>query len=470
MQRFELIVIGGGPGGYVAAIRAAQLKMQVALIERERVGGACLNHGCIPTKTLYRTAEVLTEAANASRYGIHAENVSLDLGATRARKEAVVDTLVGGVQSLLKSNGVTVIPGDASFVDKNTVRVGRETYAADAFIIATGSKTAVLPVEGIDLTGVLDSTSALRLDDVPKSLVLIGGGVIGVELAGIYRAFGAEVTIVEFLPSILSTLDGELAAFAAKRLRAQGVHILTGTKVTRITGASGDFSVRAESADGEQTLACTHVLSCAGRVPNADGLNLEVAGVTFDRKGIKVDGDYRTNVKNVYAIGDVTGGTMLAHVASDEGRVCVERMCGRQTRVDYALVPSCVFSFPEMASVGKTEERLKAEQVDYAVSRFHFAGNGKALSLGEKDGFVKILAKSDLTEILGVHIAGPHASDLIAEAAMAMKAMLTVEEAAHTMHAHPTLSEAFMECVQRFSGAAIHVPPSFLERKEGKRI
>jgi len=459
LQHFELIVIGGGPGGYVAAIRAAQLGKQVALIERERVGGTCLNHGCIPTKTLYRTAEVLTEAQNASRYGVRAENVSLDLESTRARKQTVVDTLVGGVQSLLKANHVTVISGEASFADASTVRVGDETYTADAFLIATGSKTAVLPVEGIGLDGVLDSTSALRLDDIPNSLALIGGGVIGVELAGIYRAFGAEVTIVEFLPSILSTIDNELAKFAAKRLRAQGVTILTGAKVTKISGAPGDFTVHAETQDGEQTLPCTHVLSCAGRVPNTDGLNLEAAGVASDRKGIKVDENYRTNVNNIYAIGDVTGRIMLAHVASDEGRVCVERMCGKRTCVDYSLVPSCVFAFPEMASVGRTEEQLKAENVDYVVSRFHFSGNGKALSLGEKDGFIKILAKSDLSEILGVHIAGPHASDLIAEAVMAMKAMLTVAEAARTMHAHPTLSEAFMECVQRFSGEAIHVPP-----------
>ncbi len=461
MQHFELIVIGGGPGGYVAAIRAAQLDKQVALIERERVGGTCLNHGCIPTKTLYRTAEVLTEAQKASLYGVHAENVSLDLDATRARKQKVVDTLVGGVQSLLKSNGVSIIFGEASFADANTVNVGEETYTADAFLIATGSKTAALPVEGIHLNGVLDSTSALRLDEIPKSLVLIGGGVIGVELAGIYRAFGAEVTIVEFLPSILSTLDGELAKFAAKRLREQGVTILAGAKVTEISGSAGDFTVCAETANGRQTLYCTHVLSCAGRVPNTDGLNLEAINVVFDHNGIKVDEDYRTNVKSIYAIGDVTGRIMLAHVASDEGRVCVERMCGKHTRVDYALVPSCVFAFPEIASLGKTEEQLKAKNIDYAISCFHFAGNGKALSLGEKDGFIKMLAKSDLSEILGVHIAGPHASDLLAEAAMVMKAMLTVEEAAHTMHAHPTLSEAFMECVQQFSGEAVHVPPRF---------
>ncbi len=274
----------------------------------------------------------------------------------------------------------------------------------------------------------LDSTAALRLDEIPKSLVIIGGGVIGVELAGIYKAFGAEVTIVEFLPAILSTLDGELAKFAAKRLAAQGVRILTATKVTKIQGARENLTVFAESAEGTLELSCSHVLSCAGRVPNTDGLKLETAGIAFDRKGIKVDENYQTNVPGVYAIGDVTGRMMLAHVASEEGRVCVERIFGHSSRLDYALVPSCVFAYPEMASIGKTEEQLKADGIDYAVSRFQFAGNGKALSLGETEGFVKMLAKSDLSELLGVHIAGAHASDLIAESAMAMKSMLTVEE------------------------------------------
>ncbi|MEN6593756.1 MAG: dihydrolipoyl dehydrogenase [Clostridiaceae bacterium] len=459
MLQYDLIVVGGGPGGYVAAIRASQLGKKTALIERERVGGVCLNHGCIPTKTLYRTAEVLSEVSSAASYGVHAENASLDLAAARARKQSVVDTLVSGVQSLLKANGVDVIPGEASFTGAKTLAVGSETYTAGSIVLATGSKTAALPIEGIGLDGVLDSTAALRLDEIPKSLVIIGGGVIGAELAGIYRAFGAEVTIVEFLPAILSTLDGELAKFAAKRLAAQGVRILTATKVTKIQGTRGNLTVTAEGEKGALDLACSHVLSCAGRVPNTGGLKLEAASIAFDRKGIKVDENYQTNVPGVYAIGDVTGRVMLAHVASEEGRVCVERICGLSSRVDYALVPSCVFAYPELSSIGKTEEQLKAEGIDYVVSRFQFAGNGKALSLGETEGFVKMLAKHDLSEILGVHIAGAHASDLIAESAMAMKSMLTVEEAANTMRAHPTLSEAVMECTQRFLGEAIHVPP-----------
>ena len=457
---YELIVIGGGPGGYVAAIRAAQFGKKVALIERERVGGTCLNHGCIPTKTLYRSAEVLREAKNAARFGVTVGEVGYDLDAVRANEEAVVGQLTGGVEQLLKSNGVTLLSGEATFAQGGALTLNGETLKADAVLLATGSKTAVLPVPGIDLDGVMDSAEALRFAEIPEKLVIIGGGVIGVEMAGIYRAFGAEVTIVEFLPSILAALDAELYRFAAKQLTASGVTLLTGTKVTKIAGARGALTVYAEGKDGAAIeLPCTHVLSCAGRVPNTDGLNLPAAGVDFDRKGVHVDENYETNVKGIYAIGDVTGRVMLAHVASDEGRVFAERLAGQKTRVDYALVPGCVFAFPELATVGRTEEQLKKDGVPYVSSRFMFAGNGKALSLGEPEGFVKMLASADLSELLGVHIAAPHASDLVAEAAMAMKSMLTVEEAARTMRAHPTLAEALMECERRFLGEAVHAPP-----------
>ena len=459
MSDFDLIVVGGGPGGYVAAIRAAQLGKKTALVERERVGGVCLNHGCIPTKTLYRAAQLLRDAQSARSFGVTAENVTFDLAAARAKKEAVVETLTSGVQSLLKANGVTVLSGEASLKGVQSLAVGGKTYSADTILLATGSRPAVLPVEGIGSDGVLDSTALLKLAELPKSLVIIGGGVVGVEFAGIFAAFGTEVTIVEFLPAILANLDGELAAFAHKRLAAQGVQIHTSAKVTKIQGARGEMTVLAETEKGPLSLPCTHVLGAAGRVPNTENLGLEAAGVSFGRKGIPVDENYRTNVPGVYAIGDVTGGAMLAHVASDEGRVFAERLCGQKTRVDYALVPSCVFAFPEMAAVGKTEEQLKADGTPYVSSRFSFAGNGKALSLGETEGFVKMLATPELDKLLGVQIAGPHASDLVAEAAMAMRAMLTVEEAARAMRAHPTLSESLMECEQRFLGEAIHVPP-----------
>ena len=464
-MHFDIIVIGGGPGGYVTAIRAAQLGKNVALIERERVGGTCLNHGCIPTKTLYRSAEVMNIIAEAEKYGVAAAQPTISVEGVRARKEQVVTQLTTGVASLLKGNGVTVITGEASIGKDKTVTAAGEKYTADHIIIATGSKTARLPVPGIDLPGVMGSTEALALEELPQSLVIIGGGVIGVEMAGIYKAFGAEVTIVEFLPAVLSTLDGELSKFAAKRLAAQGIKVLTGAKVTSIEGEKGNMVVTAETKDGTVAISCTHVLNGAGRTPCIDGLGIEEAGIEMDGRKIKVDENYRTNIPGIYAIGDVIGGAMLAHVASDEGRACVERICGMNTYVDYDIIPACVFAFPELASVGKTEEQLKAEDVKYNVARFAFSGNGKALSLGETDGLVKIIASEDLRSILGVHIAGPHASDLIHEAVIAMKSMLTVEEAAHTMHAHPSLAEAFMECMQRLLGEAIHVPPA---KRRGK--
>lgn len=456
---YDLIVIGGGPGGYVAAIRAAQLGKRVALIERERVGGTCLNHGCIPTKSLYHSAAVLRAAQGAGRFGVTCGEVGFDLDAVRAHMRGVVERLTGGVESLLKANGVTLLVGEASLLPGGGVQVNGQTLAADAILLATGSKPARLPVPGIELPGVMDSAEALRFDEIPERLVIIGGGVIGVEMAGVYRAFGAEVTIVEFLPSILANLDQKLARFAKKQLLASGVAVLTESRVTRIEGARGALAVVVAAKDGERTIPCTHVLSCAGRVPNTDGLGLDAAGVAHDRKGVGVDENYATSVRGVYAIGDVTGRVMLAHVASDEGRTFAERLCGMDAQVDYGLVPGCVFAFPELAWVGSTEAELKAGGVPYVSSRFQFAGNGKALSLGEGEGFVKMLASPDLSELLGVHIAGPHASDLIHEAAVMMRAMLTVEEAARTMHAHPTLAEALMECVQRFTGTAIHVPP-----------
>ncbi len=455
----DLIVIGGGPGGYVAAIRAAQLGKSVTLVEKENAGGTCLNWGCIPTKALYREAELLEEIRGAGEFGITTGEVGFDLAAVRARKAQIVARLTSGVKQLLKGNGVSYVSGEARFTGPDAIEVNGETLQAEAFLIATGSKTAVLPVPGITLPGVMDSREALEFAEIPQKLVVIGGGVIGVEMAGIYRAFGAEVSIVEFMPQILPMADGEAAKYCARQLRKRGIEMLTATKVTSIAGGPGAFTVTVEGEKGVQELACTHVLSCAGRVMNVDGLGLERAGVSYDRKGVKVDENYRTNVPGIYAIGDVTGRVMLAHVASDEGRVAVERMCGMDTSVDYELVPNCIFTFPEIAAVGKTEEALQKEGVAYASSKFAFAGNGKAQTLGETDGFVKILASEDMRKILGVHIIGPHASDLIHTAIMAMRAMLTVEEAARTMYAHPTLAESLMEATQGLLGEAIHMAP-----------
>lgn len=458
MQK-ELLIIGGGPGGYVAAIRAAQLGYKVALAEREELGGTCLNHGCIPTKALYKNAEVLDELSRAAEFGISfGSEPSVDLEQVRARESKVVKTLTTGVAQLLKGNGVEVLRGEASFVDAHTLRVGETEIQADRILIATGSKPAVLPIPGIDKPGVMDSTQALRFEEIPKHLLIIGGGVIGIEMAGIYRAFGAQVTVVEFMPSILPMIDAEAAKLLTRGLGKRGIRILTSAKVQTIDGSDGAFTVRVDKGGETEEIACDKVLSCAGRVPNVDGLNLEAAGVDYGRKGIPVDQDYQTNVKGIYAIGDVTGRVMLAHVASDEGKVCVERMAGHNASVNYDLVPNCIFTFPEIASVGKTEEQLKAAETAYTASKFAFAGNGKALTLGASEGFVKILAGAD-GRILGVHIMGAHASDLIHEAIVAMHAELTAGELASAMHAHPTLAEAVAEAAMGVSGSAIHRMP-----------
>ena len=455
----DLVIIGGGPGGYVAAIRAAQLGRHVTLIERDTLGGTCLNRGCIPTKALYRNAEALDLVRHADEFGIRTDGAAVDQDAVRARKERIVSELTGGVKQLLKANGVEVVYGEASFASPGAVTVNGEMLEANDFIIASGSKAASLPVPGMDTPGILDSTGALEWARVPEKLVIVGGGVIGIEMAGIYRAFGAEVTVVEFMPAILPMTDGDVSKFCQRLLMKRGIAFKTGTRVTGVTGTLGAFTVTIEGKSGTESLSCTDILCCTGRVMDASGLCLEKAGVAYTKKGITVDEGYRTSAPHIYAIGDVTGRVLLAHVASEEGRVCVERMSGMRTFVDYDLVPGCIFTFPEIAYIGKTEEQLKAEGADYVSSRFLFNGNGKAKTLGETDGFIKILAARDLSAILGVHIIGPHASDLLTEAIVAMRAQLTVEEASRIMHAHPTLSEAFMECVQNLMGEAIHMAP-----------
>lgn len=456
----DLLIVGGGPGGYVAAIRAAQLGRQVTLVEREELGGTCLNHGCIPTKALYKNAEVLDELSRAQVFGISFDGAPrLDLQAVRNRAQKVVKTLTGGVGQLLKGNGVEVIRGEAQFVDSRTVQVNGERYTAKHILIATGSKPACLPIEGIDSPGVMDSTAALRLEDVPDHLLIIGGGVVGIEMAGIYQAFGSQVTVVEFMPTILPMVDGEVAKFFARGFAKRGIRILTSARVVKIAPSGEGLSVSVEQDGQTQVIPCDKVLSCAGRVANVDGLALDKAGVVLERPGIKVDENYQTNVKGIYAIGDVTGRVMLAHVASDEGKVCVERMAGHNARVNYDVVPNCIFTFPELASVGKTEEELTRDGVEYTASKFAFAGNGKALTLNATDGFVKVLAGSD-DLILGVHIMGAHASDLIHEAIVAMHAQLTAAELATAMHAHPTLAEAVAEAAMGINGTAIHRMPA----------
>lgn len=460
----DLIVIGAGPGGYVAAIRAAQLGMKVAVVEKDAWGGTCLNYGCIPTKALYKNAQVVNDIKHSLDFGIEVTGYHVDMEKVQSRKNKIVSTLTGGVEYLLKANKVELIKGRAGIVKAGTVEVTSEggkkqTLQTKKILIASGSRPSRLPIPGMELSGVITSKEALDMKQVPGNIVIIGGGVIGIEFAGIYKAFGAKVTVVEFMPHIIPNVDVEITDRLKSLLENQGIKILTGTKVEKIENSSKGLCVHAGTSGEALVLDCDQVLVSTGREMDVDGLNLEAAGIAFDRKGIKVDENYETNVKGIYAIGDVTGRVMLAHVASAEGKTAVERMNGMNAEVDYGLIPNSVFTFPDVSVIGLSEEQVREKGLEYVTSKYQFSGNGKALTMNEEKGMVKVIASGDKDRILGVHILGPNASDLIAEAAAAMNGMFTVEEAAGIMRGHPTLSEAFDEAVENLLGRAIHMPP-----------
>ncbi len=459
----DLVIIGGGPGGYEAAIRGAQLGKKVTLIEQDRMGGTCLNRGCIPTKALYKNAETLNSLKKMLEFGISLGEFSFDMSTAQDRKNEVVDKLVTGVDQLLKGNNVEVIKGTASFKSNKEILVstesGIEVITANEIIIATGSSTALVPVPGIHLNGVITSDEILNFKEVPKQLVVLGGGVVGVELASIFASFGSEVTIVEFMPKILFRLDDELSKKLSVYLKKQGIKIMAGTGLKEVQQSGEGLIVIVESEKGKTEIKCDYLLSAAGRKPNTDGLNLEAAGIEYDKKGIKVDENYKTTAEGIYAIGDVIGGTMLAHISSEEGKACVEKLCGHNTEVNYSSVPSCIFTFPEVASVGMTEDELKANNTEYLVGKSMFGANGKALTMGEGEGFIKVLAHKDSHKILGVHIMGPHASDIIHDGSMAIRNDLTIEHIKESVFAHPTLSEVFYEAVCACVGEAIHSIP-----------
>lgn len=460
----DLIVIGAGPGGYVAAIRAAQLGMKVVIVEKDACGGTCLNYGCIPTKALYKNAQVVNYMDHSNEFGIQIDGYKLDMEQVQARKNKIVKTLTGGVEYLLKSNKVTIEKGTAKIIKAGLVEVtGKDgtvkKLEGKRILIASGSKSSRLPIEGMDLKGVITSKEALNMKQVPKEIVIIGGGVIGIEFAGIYQSFGAKVTVVEFMPHIIPNVDVEITGRLKTLLERRGISIMTGSKVEKIEKKGKDFSVQVDTNGAKQNLACGEVLVSTGREMDVEGLNLDALGIRYDRKGIQVDDDYQTNIAGIYAIGDVTGRMMLAPVASEEGKVAVERMSGEKSEVDYDLIPNSIFTFPDVSSIGLSEEQVKEQGIDYITSKYQFSGNGKALTMNDAEGMVKVIAAKDKSKILGVHIIGPNASDLIAEAAIAMNGMFTVEEAAEVMHGHPTLSEAFDEAMSNLLGKAIHMPP-----------
>lgn len=457
----DLLVIGGGPGGYVAAIRAAQLGAKVCLIEMDKLGGTCLNRGCIPTKALYKSAEVIHTLHNADEFGINMDSFSVNVEKVQDRKNKIVAQLVGGIEQLVKANGIEMLSGKASFIDKNTVEVlladgSKKELTAKNIIIATGSNPAFPPIPGADLDGVFTSEEMLEFNKIPESLVVIGGGVIGMEFACIFNAMGSKVTVIEYLPSILAQVDTDLTKRLAVSLKKKGIEINTSTKVTAIEKSSEGFVVRAEGKKGEISIATEAVLLSTGRIPVVEGLNLEAAGIEYDKKGIKVDGSFETSASGIYAIGDVNGRTMLAHAASHQGIYTASRIMGHEGAEYHDVVPNCIFIFPEIAGVGITEDEAKAQGAAYKTSKFLFGANGKALTLGEPEGMVKVIAAEDDT-IIGVHIMGPHASDLIHEAALSINTKLKANDIINTIHAHPTLAEAFSEAVAGLKGEAIHM-------------
>ncbi len=459
-MNYDVAVIGGGPGGYVAAIRAAQLGGRVLLVEKENMGGVCLNRGCIPTKTLLKSAEKWEDLARCAEFGLRADNIGFDFGAVMERKNKIVAGLRGGIEQLVKSNDITVVHGLAALTAAKHLEVsteaGQKSFEADNIIIATGSVPSTIPVPGRELPAVITSDELLELTEVPKSMLVIGAGVVGIEFSAIMRAFGCEVTVVEMLPTILPMVDSDLVKRMGLVLRKQGIKTLAGAKVTAIKEAPGGVTVKVDTGKGMQEFQVEKVLVAAGRRPVTEELGLDAAGVAYDRGGIKANERMETNIPGIYAIGDVTGQSMLAHTASTAGMVAAENAMGMSSVMDYSVIPSCIFTTPEIAMVGLTEEEAKAQNIDFKSSRFNFAANGKAVTMGETDGLVKIIAETATGKVLGMHILGPHASDLIMEGALAIRNGLTAKDIAHTIHPHPTLSETVMESAHGIYGDMIH--------------
>ncbi len=459
---FDVIVIGSGPGGYVCAIRAAQLGLKVACVEkRPTLGGTCLNIGCIPSKALLQSSENYAEVTHAfADHGILVEGVKLDLARMQARKAEVVEANVRGVEFLFKKNKITWLKGHGRIAGPGHVVVDGKEYAAKNIVIATGSDSMPLAGVEVDEKRIVTSTGALELDHVPGHLVVIGGGVIGLELGSVWRRLGAEVTVIEFLDRLIPGNDGEVAKQFERILAKQGLKFLLSTKVTGARVGNDGVTLTAETAKGgaAQEIKADVVLLAIGRRAYTEGLGLAEAGVALDDRGrVKTDSHFATNVPGIYAIGDVIAGAMLAHKAEDEGVALAEQLAGKAGHVNYGAIPAVVYTWPEVAGVGRTEEQLKAAGIDYRVGKFPFTANGRARAMGSTNGFVKILADRATDRILGCHIIGPDAGTLIAEIVTAIEFGASSEDVARICHAHPSLNEAVKEAALAVDGRAIHI-------------
>jgi len=456
-MEYDVVIIGGGPGGYVAAIRAAQLRGRVALVEERELGGVCLNRGCIPTKALVASAHALRTAERSQEFGFRTGEVRADFAEMGRRKEQVVARLRKGIESLLKRNGVELVRGHGILLDPRTVEVRdgttSRTLRTRNIIVATGSeplRPAGFPFDG---KRVITSDEAIELKELPPSVVIVGGGYIGVEWAGIFSALGVKVTIVEMMEQLLPRSDADIAAELLREFKKAGVKVFLGARVETVDTAPTGVTCR---LSGGETLSADTMLVCIGRATRTGDIGLESAGVRVERGAVAIDDHCRTSVPGIYAIGDVTARLMLAHVASRQGIVAAECAMGHETRVDLRAVPACVFTDPEIAAVGRTAAECEKDGIEVRESRFSFASLGMAHAIGDTRGWVKIVAEAKSGVVLGVHIIGPHASILIAEAALAMTMEATVEEIAAAIHAHPSLPEALMEDAEKWLGRAIH--------------
>ncbi len=452
---YDITVIGGGPGGYVAAIKAAKEGKKVCLVEKGNLGGVCLNEGCIPTKTLLKTANLLEEIRHAGDFaitGLDVTNATVDIAKLQQRRKSVIATLVGGVKALVKGNGITLVEAAARFVDPHTIDAGGRKLTSEYFIIATGSDVFMPPFIALEGNNtILTSREALALTAVPASVAVIGGGVIGIEFASLLNRLGCKVTVLELLEHLMPMVDPEISGLAKKRLEKDGVEFKMPAKVTRVR----DNTVHFEQAGKEQSVKADAVLMAVGRVPHTDGLGAEAIGIEFDRKAIRTDANLRTSVPNIFCIGDANGKVMLAHVASHEAVVAVESICGRPAAMHYDRIPSCIYLDPEIASIGLTEAAAK-ERGPVRVGRFRMAGNGKSLVEGDTGGLVKVVVDAELGEILGVHMYAKHATDMISELSVAMTLEATADEILESIHPHPTVSEAIPEAFMAAYGKAIH--------------
>ena len=457
MQSFDIVIVGGGPGGYVAAIKAGQLGYKVAVIERENVGGVCLNWGCIPTKTLLKSAKVFEQFKHAKDYGIDVkpDSFSANFPDMVKRKDSVVRRLTGGVAALLKKNGATLIKGFGEVVDATHVKVGEETIEAKFIILATGASVIMPPIpglqEGFDAGFVLTSKEILDLKTLPSSLVIVGGGVIGLEFATIFNSLGTKVTVIEKQPTILTSIDEEIRGLFFKKISKDGVQIITNATVSSLGQGTVTYDVDGKTTD----IKVDKVLMAVGMKPNTK--SFASLNLAMEKAGVQVNEHMQTSVSNVYAIGDVTGKFMLAHVASHAGLVAIDHIHGHDAKMDYRTIPSGIYTFPEIAMVGLTEQDAKAQGIDYKVSTFPVMANGKAMGENEKDGLVKIIVSKPYNEIIGVHIMASSATEMITEATLAINLEATAEELVNTIHPHPTLAEMIMEAAHGIIDKPIHI-------------